>query len=178
MKSVLLLHGWGGKKETHWLSWLETLLIQNAYEVLFPKIPNNYNPNLDKWMVQIEKYVTEFQPDTVVAHSLGALAWWHYQERSNYHLETLISVAPPTFASFPSKMESFFPLPQIHFNETQHTIIYAKDDKNIIANDINKLIADTNITVIKRANGEHLDHYSNTYELNELLTILNLQATP
>jgi predicted alpha/beta hydrolase family esterase len=167
-KKVLLLHGWGGKKEKHWLTWLEVKLQEKNYEVYFPKIPNNYNPNLTRWLTHIDTFVKTFDPEIVIAHSLGALAWWHYQTQNNYPLAKFISVAPPTFPSFPAKMQSFFPLPDLCNLESEHTIIYAVDDKNIEIEVLQKIEANS----IERKSGEHLDHFSGVIELQEITTLL------
>ena len=170
---VLLLHGWGGKKENHWLTWIESELHTRNIVTFFPKIPNNYNPNLTKWLTHIDHYINDFKPTIVIAHSLGAVAWWHYQTNNAYPLEKLISVAPPTFASFPAKMSTFFPLPKPLFREKSHTTIYALDDRNIDASTLQDIAMLNKITLYTKDRGEHLDHFSKTSTLEELLKVLN-----
>ena len=168
-KKVLLLHGWGGKNEEHWLTWLEDELLKKDIEVFYPKIPNNYNPKCQKWVNHIADYVKEFDPTIVIAHSLGALAWWHFYVQSHHQVTRLYSIAPPTFESFPSKMKSFFPLPEVDFTHQEHTIIYAKDDPNIKIDDLLKIAKDSHTTLYEKASGGHLDHYTKTFRLDELL---------
>lgn len=167
-RKVLLLHGWGGKKAKHWLTWIETELKQRSFEVCFPKIPNNYNPDLNRWLKHIKRYVGECQPDIVIAHSLGALAWWHYMQRSGYRPQRLFSVAPPTFSSFPQKMDSFFPWRKLDFQGVEHTIIYALDDPNICVGELKKRALPFTISLVEKERGEHLDHFSHTLTLPEL----------
>jgi predicted alpha/beta hydrolase family esterase len=175
-KTVLLLHGWGGKKEHHWLTWLELTLKDQNYPVHFPKIPNNYNPNLKKWLLHIDNYVKDIQPKIVITHSLGCLAWWHYCAQTGYEANKNISVAPPTFASFQSKMKSFFPLPDPLPILHEHTIIYAKDDPNI-KEDILRIWAEKmQAKVVRRKSGEHLDHFSKTQTLPEVLKFLEIRS--
>jgi len=169
---VLLLHGWGGKKEKHWLSYVEKELLARHYDVSFPKIPNQYNPNKDKWLRYIENYLLDFQVDIVIAHSLGVLTWWHLYHKNHYQVKQLIAVAPPTFASFPSKMSTFFPLPNITFDEGIQTIIYAQDDPNIEPQTIKKLALKMKSRLVVKSEGEHLDHYAKVENLPELLEII------
>ena len=171
-KRVLLIHGWGGKKELHWLSWLEKKLLERNYKVTFPKIPNNYNPNCEKWVNFMNAQLPTIRPDIVVAHSLGVLTWWHLYHKHDYKVQQIIAVSPPTFASFPSKMSSFFPLPQISFPEDIQTIIYAKDDPNIERKSIQDLAHSMSSQLIEKSSGEHLDHFAKIYELQELLEII------
>ena len=168
-KKVLLLHGWGGKNEDHWLTWLEAELIKKEIPVFFPKIPNNYNPKCQKWVNHIAEYVKEFQPTIVIGHSLGALAWWHFYQQTSYKVSQVISIAPPTFESFPNKMKSFFPLPTVVFDENIHTIVYAKDDPNIKQEDLENIAKKSHSKLIQRPTGGHLDHYTKTRRLEALL---------
>ena len=172
-KKVLLIHGWGGKKDHHWLTWIEKQLLMRGDEVCFPQIPNKYNPNQKKWTLFIKEEVKNFQPDIVIAHSLGALTWWHFYHQNDYQLEQLICVSPPTFSSFPSKMSTFFPLPTIKFNQGVQTIIYALDDPNIDEKLLRKLAKNMNSDLIEKESGEHLDHFSKTVKLSEVLEIVS-----
>lgn len=172
-KKILLLHGWGGKKEKHWLNDVQKELLQHHYDVRFPKIPNAYNPHKDKWVNYIEDYLLDFQPNIVVAHSLGVLTWWHLYHKNHYKLKRLIAVAPPTFASFPSKMSTFFPLPDITFNQDIQTIIYAQDDPNIDQKNIQILAKQMNSGLVIKSEGEHLDHYAKVEKLPEVLEIIS-----
>ena len=172
-KSVLLIHGWGGKKEHHWLTWLESELLKRNYEVHFPKIPNAYNPKCDKWVAFINSHLATIKPDIVIAHSLGVLTWWHLYEKHHYEVEEIIAVSPPTFASFPTKMSSFFPLPNINLAaKTLQTIICAKNDPNIDQTDIKELSKKMNSHLLIKEEGEHLDHFSKVYTLYEVLEII------
>lgn len=171
-KNVLLIHGWGGKKKKHWLTWLEKELLNRHYTVSFPKIPNSYNPKCQKWVDFLHLHLTNFKPDIVIAHSLGALAWWHFYATKHFEVAQVIVVSPPTFASFPSKMSSFFPLPDITFDTNIQTIICAQDDPNISIKNLKELAIQMNSRCIEKKEGEHLDHFSKVYELKEALEII------
>lgn len=171
-KKVLLLHGWGGKKEKHWLSFIEKELLKSHYDVSFPKIPNQYNPNREKWVNYVENHLLDFKADIVIAHSLGVLTWWHFYHRSHYKLQQLIAVAPPTFPSFPSKMSTFFPLPDMSFDEGVQTIIYAQNDPNIEQDKIKALALKMKSNLFIKKEGEHLDHYAKVETLPEVLKII------
>jgi len=155
---ILFIHGWGGKRTHYWMPWLESQLMQMGHEVFAPQIPNSYNPKKTKWVNHIHEYVQTFKPDAVVTHSIGALAWWHFQARFNYPLKAQLFVAPPTHASF-AKIESFFPLPE-YFNHSDARVIASLDDTNIETKTLQDLCEVNQIKLHLLNKGAHFDPFS------------------
>ena len=156
--NILFIHGWGGKRTHYWMPWLQKELEALGHTTISPQIPNSYNPKKDKWVRHIKEYVDDFMPDVVVTHSIGALAWWHFQEQYNYALKAQLFVAPPTHASF-TKIESFFPLPT-QFNLQEALVIAAEDDTNIDTETLLALCAEQKIPLEMLRSGGHFDPFS------------------
>ncbi|WP_419770749.1 MAG: RBBP9/YdeN family alpha/beta hydrolase [Candidatus Marinarcus sp.] len=108
-KRVLILHGWGGSSYPHWQAHLAADLIKENYVVSFPHLPNMDFPNLDEWKAFIKKEVEHFQPNIVVCHSLGNIAWFHIVDELDILLDKLMLVAPVRKNCDLKELTTFFP---------------------------------------------------------------------
>ena len=169
-KNILFLHGWGGKRTHYWMPWFEAELTKLGFTVYAPQIPNSYNPKKDKWIHHIKEYVELYKPQAVVAHSIGALAWWHYLAQHPTVIRAQLFVAPPTHASF-AKIEGFFPLPN-GFNQYDAKVVVAKDDTNVDEKRMQTFCEDEKMQLLCLDRGGHFDPYSKVLELPEALHYL------
>ena len=122
---VLVLHGWGGNKSTHWQEHLVTDLLAEGVDVRYPKFTDPMAPNLEIWLDELERVVAEIPEDdsiTVLAHSLGAILWMHYaaaaiDSEPPVRAERVLLIAPPYVIreipplDAPPGAGSFFPPP-------------------------------------------------------------------
>ncbi len=109
-KKVLILHGWSGSSEPHWQWWLDGELKKLGYEVSFPDLPNEMEPDLEEWIKFLKAEVDSFEPDYVVCHSLANILWFHFVDRYNIkEIEKLMLVAPVDKID---EVASFFPHPK------------------------------------------------------------------
>ncbi|HLI47091.1 MAG TPA: alpha/beta fold hydrolase [Chthonomonas sp.] len=124
---VLILHGWGGNAPEHWQEHLYERLTAEQVPVYYPEMPNPSAPDLNAWLNAIRREIGmirdhhEGEPLTVVAHSLGCIAWIHLVSSCGTDAEPIaervllvappyiMPQAPPTEA--PVGVSSFYPLP-------------------------------------------------------------------
>src|SRR5688572_1668316 len=98
--TILILHGWGGKKPAHWQEHLVGALRGEGVTVHYPKMPDPTAPNLAAWLAKVEEEIAEIPegtPLTVVTHSLGAITWMHYAatRAPRQVADRVLLVAPP-----------------------------------------------------------------------------------
>lgn len=96
MKTILFLHGWGGKGDAgNWQNVLAGKLAGLGYRVIYPDLPNANNPRLEEWVEALEEALEgagdgavagdgralDLSELTVATHSLGGVLWLHYVSR-------------------------------------------------------------------------------------------------
>ena len=126
MNKTLILHGWGGSDHPHWQAELASEIAKNYGTVSFPLLDNCHFPSKNRWVRQVKKILEEFQPTTIVCHSLANTLWfWLCQENIN-EIENLIMVSPPSLQTKETTIKTFFPC------ETPSKI-YAKNIELIVS---------------------------------------------
>ncbi len=128
----LILHGWGGNKPEHWQEHLVGKLRAEGRAVVYPKMPDPAAPDLETWLGAMNGALCEATQDvnalvTVLAHSLGSIAWMHLAARRGMSagpnmsagpsVDRVLLVAPPYVLSqapppdAPPTVAAFFPPP-------------------------------------------------------------------
>lgn len=111
MNRVLILHGYEGSDTKHWQSYLACELVRKYGCVSFPLINDKDKPDLNLWMAQIKKEISEFKPNVIVTHSLGGTLLFHIINSGfEFELDKLLLVAPPRLDLKLENTETFFPL--------------------------------------------------------------------
>ena len=111
MKKVLILHGWGGSDYPHWQSWLAGEIAKEYGTVSFPLLDNPHFPTKKRWMRQVKALLNDFEPDTVICHSLAGTLWFHLcNEGEISPVKRLLLVAPPRCNLSLETIKTFFPL--------------------------------------------------------------------
>lgn len=111
MVKVLLLHGWGGSDDPHWQAWLAGEIAKNYGTVSFPLLDNPHFPSKNRWMKQVKGVLSDFQPDTVICHSLATILWFHLCHQGEISpVKRLLLVAPPSLRCSLETLKTFFPL--------------------------------------------------------------------
>jgi predicted alpha/beta hydrolase family esterase len=109
-QKVLILHGWGGSDAPHWQSWLAGEIAKKYGTVSFPLLDNPHFPSKNRQMKQVKKLLSEFQPDTVICHSLANIIWFHLCEEAEIKpIKRLLLVAPPSTTCSIKTIKKFFP---------------------------------------------------------------------
>lgn len=94
-KTVLVIHGTGGFGRNDWYGWLADELRKLGHEVISPDMPNPSEPDLDKWLSELDKYKDRLNENSVViGHSLGGPAAMHFVSKLSKKVGKIILVAP------------------------------------------------------------------------------------
>jgi len=110
-EKTLFLHGWGGSDAPHWQAWAAGELAKDYGIVAFPLLDNPHFPTKNRWMKQFKQLLEDFQPDTVVCHSLANTVWFHLcNEGEIKPVKRLLLVAPPRLDLELDTIKTFFPV--------------------------------------------------------------------
>lgn len=72
MQRVIIVHGYEGNPNVHWLPWLRAELEKLGVEVLVPAMPNTNEPKLSEWLPHLQTVVGSSDEQTYfVGYSLG-----------------------------------------------------------------------------------------------------------
>ena len=128
MTKTLILHGWGGSDAPHWQAELASEIAKGYGTVSFPLLDNCHFPSKNRWIKQVKTLLQEFQPTTVICHSLANTLWfWLCEEETMPTVERLFMVSPPSLETEEKTIKTFFPCPL---------------PKNIHAKDVHMIVSD------------------------------------
>ncbi|MFV0480580.1 MAG: RBBP9/YdeN family alpha/beta hydrolase [Campylobacteraceae bacterium] len=169
MKKVLIIHGWGGSDEPHWQAKLAQELVLKNVIVAFPTLPNRDFPKLDEWKETIEKAYDEFNPQIVVCHSLGCIAWLQNPKKT----KKLFLVAPPSLNITIPPLASFFDLKNFDTKSKECYLFTSSNDKYLstkeAANFAEKIKANHHIIL---QNAGHINSDSGFGKWDEMLKLV------
>jgi hypothetical protein len=85
MRSIYLIHGWGGSPESEkWFKWLNEECRKRNYNLIIPKMPNPDSPKINEWIGFLKKNVKNIDNETYfIGHSVGCQAVMRYLETLN-----------------------------------------------------------------------------------------------
>ena len=175
----LILHGWGGNSPEHWQEHLYTLLVDSGFSVYYPEMPNSSTPEPASWLGTIRKELNTLRrrhPEgrlTVLAHSLGSIAWMHLvggcAADSDPLSERALLVAPPYILpqapppDAPHSAALFFPppmLPSTMHSVSPNTVIIASDNDDYSTFDQSSGYAEAlHIPIYKMHGAGHISPY-------------------
>lgn len=170
---VLLLHGWGGNKPTHWQEHLYNALVAQGVKTNYPKMPDPTSPRLAAWLTRLHEEVKAIPSGgklTVLGHSLGAIIWIHYATAVTGPIaDRVLLVAPPYVmpgippTDAPPGVEGFFPPPmnaEAIRLAARETVIVASDNDDYATFEQTKTYADRlNIPIHLLAGAGHISPY-------------------
>jgi len=172
---VLILHGWGGSDAPHWQAELACEIAKNYGSVSFPLLDNCHFPSKNRWIKQVKQLFKEFNPDTVVCHSLANNLWmWLCEEGDMREIERLFMVSVPSLTTKEKTIKTFFPcpLPKYIYAKKVHMIV--SDDDPWVALDEAKSIAKqyhASFTVLENAGHINADSGYGKWALIEKLVM-------
>ena len=156
---TLILHGWGGSDAPHWQAELVSEIAKNYGTVSFPLLDNCHFPSKNRWSKQVKQILEDFQPDTVVCHSLANNLWmWLCQEDDMKEIERLFMVSVPSLETKEKTIKTFFPcpLPQNIYAKEVHMIV-SDDDPWVRVDEAKKLATHFNATLTVLENAGHIN---------------------
>lgn len=159
---VLILHGWGGSDAPHWQAELAAEVAKNYGTVSFPLLDNCHFPSKNRWVKQVKQVIKEFNPTTVVCHSLANTLWfWLCEEGNMPTIERLFMVSPPSLKTEENTIKTFFPCPMpasLHAKEVQ--MIISDNDPWVTADEAKEIASHYNIPLTIIENAGHINEDS------------------
>ena len=155
---TLILHGWGGSDHPHWQSHLASEIAKDYGTVSFPLLDNCHFPSKNRWIRQVKKILEEFQPTTVVCHSLANTLWFWLCQEEIITIEKLFMVSPPSLQTTEDTIKTFFPcnVPQnIHAKEV--CLIVSDNDPWIKLDEAENMAKAIDAQYIVIENGGHIN---------------------
>ena len=104
MRKVLLIHGWGDKKEfynteiptasnAHWFPWLSKQLMVRDIHAVAIEMPRSYYPEYEVWKKELERF--ELDEETMlVGYSCGGGFIVRYLSENDVKVGKVVLVAP------------------------------------------------------------------------------------
>lgn len=174
MDKVLILHGWGGSDAPHWQAELASEIAKGYGTVSFPLLDNCHFPTKNRWVKQVKQILNDFQPTTVVCHSLSNTLWFWLCEEDMPAVERLFMVSPPSLDTKEKTIKTFFPcqLPQnLYAKEIQ--MIVSDDDPWVDIQEAEEIAShyDIPLTVINNAAHINADSGYGKWDLIEKLVL-------
>jgi len=172
---TLILHGWGGSDAPHWQAALASEIAKNYGTVAFPLLDNCHFPSKNRWIKQVKQLLEDFQPDTVVCHSLANNLWmWLCQEDNMREISRLFMVSTPSLETKEKTIKTFFPcpLPQNIYAKEVHMIV-SDDDPWVKIDEAQALSRkfDAVLTVLENAGHINADSGYGKWDLIEKLVM-------
>jgi hypothetical protein len=137
-KRAFLIHGWEGRPEEGWQSWLKKELEDRGFTVIVPAMPDTKNPHMDKWvpfLVEVVDIPTE--NDYFVGHSLGCITILRYLEglKEGEKVGGVVLVAGFTDDLGYKELSSFFQtpidFPKVNKHCKSFVAIHSDDDQYV-----------------------------------------------
>ena len=174
---VLILHGWGGSDYPHWQAHLAMEIAKNYGTVSFPLIQHPHYPSKNRWLKQLDAFMRDFKPDTVVCHSLANTLWFHYRAQPDaISTERLFLVSPPSLTTQLETLSSFFPCALPDDIGAKRTYVFVSDDDPYITVDEAERIAEhigATTEVLHKAGHINADSGFGKWERIETLVLQN-----
>ena len=81
MKTIYIVHGWGGSGSGGWFDWLKEELGKKGYKVIAFDMPDTDTPVIEKWVGFLKENVKELNEDVYfVGYSIGCQTILRYLE--------------------------------------------------------------------------------------------------
>ncbi len=185
MKKVFIIHGFGGIPNGGWLPWLMVELGKKGIYACALAMPDTDNPNLQKWMAEIDHAIGgDYEHTYFVAHSLGGAALLRYLEALEGGKKIggallVSSVIDPLDTENPEsrfRMIDSFLLPEIDFTQVKGKadrliVMHGTADVTVPFVQAEKLAAGLECELISVEGGTHFSQRTPPiyYELPEAL---------
>lgn len=78
MKTVYIIHGWGGSPSEPLHKWLKENLKHQGYKVVVPEMPNTQEPHIEAWVDKMKEIVEPNERTVLVGHSIGCQTIFRY----------------------------------------------------------------------------------------------------
>ena len=155
-QKVMLLHG---SDYPHWQSWLAGELARDYGTVSFPLLEHPHFPTKNRWIKQVKVLLDDFQPDTLICHSMANTLWFHLCEEGDITpVKRLLMVSPPRLDLELSTIKSFFPVsPPSDLHAEEAFLVTSTNDPYLNVDEANALQKVLDVPMKTVENGGHIN---------------------
>ena len=183
MKTIYLVHCWGGTSKDGWYPWIKEEISGEHINVETFDMPNTDKPDIKEWIDNLEKKVLNLDENTYfIGHSIGCQTIMRYLENKNVNkIGGILFVAPwiellPYAINDEESYKIAYPWlnTQINFESIKKltdniTCIFSDNDYFVSSNQKEKFKELLNAKIITVKNKGHISMEDNVYELDEIL---------
>ncbi|HZL07770.1 MAG TPA: alpha/beta fold hydrolase [Candidatus Dormibacteraeota bacterium] len=179
MKTVLIIHGFGGHAGIHWQQWLSNQLEAQGHKVLMPDMPEPDHPDRKVWLEATRQTLAGVNLGqlTIVGHSLGVVTALDFIEQADSQVNRLLSVAG--FAKDYGSEEIGYFLSEriIDFESVKDklrwaAVIYGDNDPRVPQAALKYLADSLGVQPVIVPNGGHLNSEAGFTEFPRLVELL------
>jgi len=183
MKKVYLIHGFEGKPNGGWCTYIMRELAKQDIYACSLSMPSPEKPILSEWLNEIKQYIDREINDEIylIGHSLGGTTILRYLEKfDSQNIKGVIMVSAPCVNKKESSRISEFLREDFNWSIIKNkvnkvVVIHGDDDPSVPISDAEKIIKELEGELIVIKNGKHLNGGAGFTELSELLeSILNM----
>ncbi len=188
MKTIYLVHCWGGTSKDGWYPWIKEEISGEHINVETFDMPNTDKPDIKEWIDNLEKKVLNLDENTYfIGHSIGCQTIMRYLENKNVNkIGGILFVAPwiellPYAINDEESYKIAYPWlnTQINFESIKKltdniTCIFSDNDYFVSSNQKEKFKELLNAKIITVKNKGHISMEDNVYELDEILKEMKL----
>lgn len=190
MKTIYLVHCWGGTSKDGWYPWIKEKLLseyKNINVEMFD-MPNTDKPEIKEWVNKLEEKVLNLDENTYfIGHSIGCQSIMRYLENKNIDKIGGILFVTPWLELLPYAIndeESYkiaYPWlnTPINFENIKRitdniTCIFSDNDYFVPLNQIEKFKGLFNAKIVTVKDKGHISMEDNVYKLDEILEEMKL----
>jgi len=81
MKTVVMVHGWGGSPNGDWFQWMKSELEKKNFKVIVPEMPNTFFPTIKEWVAKLNEIINPDKDTYLIGHSIGCQTVMRYLEQ-------------------------------------------------------------------------------------------------
>lgn len=94
MKTIYLIHGWGGNpKSEPWFEWLKKGCEKRKWRLIIPEMPETDTPKINEWIEKLDETIKNDNEIYLIGHSIGAQAIMRFLEKKELKVKGIIFVA-------------------------------------------------------------------------------------
>jgi len=181
MKTVYLIHGWGGSSSSEpWFQWLKDNLKGKAEFYIFD-MPNTEHPKIEEWVKYLEDNIKEVDKETYfVGHSIGCQTIMRFLEKLPKHKViggcifvagwfNLINLEKEEVAIAHPWINTKIDFERIHRHTDNFLAIFSDDDPNVPSSESEIFKEKLGAKIIIKKGEEH---FNETKKIDEILKFL------
>lgn len=184
MKTIYLIHGWGGSDSSEaWFGWLKKEMKKKKFNIISFNMPNTNNPKIEEWVGYLEENINikEIDEQTYfIGHSLGCQTIMRYLEKLHKHKRIggcifiagffdLINISPEEIKIAHPWVTSKIDFGRILDHCNKFLAIFSNDDPEVHLDEAEKFKKNLGAKIIVKHNE---GHFNNTKEIPEILEFI------